>query len=100
MTQAERVKRFRSIDEMMADRREEMLKDPLWLMKQTMRDLRDPYLNYDLPVEPQGETKPVFLPRPVDKEIDQLKAQVQWLTNKITEFRAVKAKPRYKKYQQ
>ena len=31
------------------------------------------------------EIQPVFRPRPVDKEIDQLKAQILYLQNKLNE---------------
>ncbi len=33
--------------------------------------------------EPKSEIQPVFKPRPVDKEIDQLKAMVLYLQNKV-----------------
>ena len=93
MTEEKRVKRFRSVDEMMADR----VPTKIDLMNQAMRDLRDPYMNYDLPVTEQ--VKPaLFRPRRVDDEIDQLKGQVQWLTNKITELRAEKKKPGFEPF--
>ena len=36
----------------------------------------------------------IFRPRPIDKEIDQLKGQVAYLNNKVLELRAEKKKGR------
>ena len=36
-------------------------------------------------LEDKKEIQPVFRPRPVDKEIDQLKAQILYLQNKLNE---------------
>ena len=47
------------------------------------------YLENSLPYhreEPKVEIQPVFRPRPIDKEIDQLKAHVLHLQNKLNEY--------------
>lgn len=46
-----------------------------------------PPLEYSEPVQ---EIKPVFRPRPVDKEIDQLKAELKHLHNEIDRMKITK----------
>ena len=50
---------------------------------------------YYMPTPKQFNSEPVFRPRPVHKEIDQLKAQILHLQDKVVELS--KSKPKGKK---
>lgn len=76
---------MRTVSEMLTDRSIEIRCNAFYRMQLALRDLNDVHLHPDLPdiTEPPKEIQPIFRPRPVDKEIDQLKAKINQLERRL-----------------
>ena len=66
-----------------------------------LRDIQEEWDHCDPPyyyeenkrrAEQQAKPEQMFRPRPIDKELDQLKAEVRFLRNKLTEMQTYKQK--------